>query len=87
LASDFISPSAKRVKNTNSLLDTTFYTVVRCPYGSIVGYKTTDWTYPSTGGELIMNVGDTVTTALNAICKVFDNEYEYFYDVDGRFIF
>jgi hypothetical protein len=54
LASDYISTTAKLIKNTNSLLDTTYYTVVKCSYGSVVGYKTTDWTYPSEGGELIM---------------------------------
>lgn len=87
LASDYISTTAKLIKNTDNILDITYYTIVKCSYGSIVGYRTTDWTYPSEGGELIINAGQTVTQALDAICNVFDNEYEYFYDVEGRFIF
>lgn len=87
LASDYISTTAKLIKNTNSLLDTTYYTVVKCSYGSVVGYKTTDWTYPSEGGELIMQVGSTIVNALDQICNIFDNEYEYFYNLDGKFVF
>lgn len=87
LTSDYISVSAQRVKSTNSMLDTTFYTVVKCPYGSVVGYRTTDWTYPSKNGELIMDVGTTVMNALDKICEAFDNTYEYFYDTEGQFIF
>ena len=87
MMSDYVSLNAQRVKSTNSLLDTTFYTVVKCSYGSILGYRTTDWTYPSEGGELVMDVGTTVTNALDKICEAFDNTYEYFYDVEGKFIF
>ena len=87
MMSDYVSVGAQRVKSTNSLLDTTLYTVVKCSYGSVLGYRTTDWTYPSTGGELVMDVGSTVTNALDKICAAFDNTYEYFYDVEGRFIF
>ena len=87
LASNYISTTAKLIKNTDNILDTTYFTIVKCSYGSIVGYRTTDWTYPSEGGELIINAGQTVTQALDSICNVFDNEYEYFYDIDGRFVF
>ena len=45
----------------DSILDRTFYTVVKCSYGSVVGYRTTDFTYPADDGELIMNVGETIT--------------------------
>jgi len=61
LASDYISTTAKLIKNTDNILDMTYYTIVKCSYGSIVGYRTTDWTYPSEGGELIINAGQTVT--------------------------
>lgn len=87
MMSDYVSYDAQRVKSTNSLLDTTFYTVVKCSYGTVLGYRTTDWTYPSEGGELVMDVGTTVTNALDKICEAFDNIYEYFYDVEGKFIF
>lgn len=50
---------------------------------SDVGYIYTPFTYP---GELISNIGDTVTSVLDTICSTLGN-YEYFYDVDGNFIF
>ena len=87
LSSEFIQLSAKRVKTTDSILDRTFYTVVKCSYGSVVGYRTTDFTYPADDGELIMNVGETITQALDKICQVFGDEYEYFYNLDGQFVF
>ena len=87
LSSEFIQLSAKRIKTTDSILDRTFYTVVKCSYGSVVGYRTTDFTYPADDGELIMNVGETITQALDKICQVFGDEYEYFYNLDGQFVF
>lgn len=52
-------------------------------YGQDIGYKATDFTYP---GELVLNAGDTVATLLDKISKMLGN-YEYFYDIDGNFIF
>jgi hypothetical protein len=52
-------------------------------YGEDVGYEETDFTYPS---ELILEAGDTVTTLLDKIVETLGN-YEYFYDLDGRFVF
>lgn len=52
-------------------------------YNDDVGYKPTKFTYP---GELILNAGDTVITLLDKIKNILGN-YEYFYDVEGRFIF
>ncbi len=52
-------------------------------YGEDAGYQETDFTYP---GELILNAGDTVVTLLDKIRDLLGN-YEYFYDVQGRFIF
>ena len=51
--------------------------------GDDAGYEMTDFTYP---GELVINAGDTVVTVLDKIVDVLGN-YEYFYDVDGHFIF
>lgn len=48
-----------------------------------VGYKETPFTYP---GELILGPGETVVSLLDKICQTLGN-YEYFYDVEGRFIF
>ena len=52
-------------------------------YGEDVGFIYTDFTYPS---ELIGDAGSTVCTILDAIKNTLGN-YEYFYDVDGNFIF
>ncbi len=52
-------------------------------YGQDVGYTLTDFTYP---GDLIGNAGDTVVTILDQIKNTLGN-YEYFYDVDGNFVF
>ena len=52
-------------------------------YGEDVGFVYTDFTYP---GELIGDAGSTVCTILDAIKNTLGN-YEYFYDVDGNFIF
>lgn len=52
-------------------------------YGKDAGYQETDFTYP---GELVLNAGDTVVTLLDKIKNVLSN-YEYYYDIEGRFIF
>lgn len=52
-------------------------------YNEDVGYQYTDFTYP---GELISNVGDSVTSVLDAIASTLGN-FEYFYDVEGNFVF
>ena len=52
-------------------------------YNDEVGYIYTDLVYP---GELISNIGESVTSVLDKICSVMGN-FEYFYDIEGRFIF
>lgn len=52
-------------------------------YGDNIGYRQTDFTYP---GELILAAGDTVVSLLDKICNILGN-FEFFYDIDGRFIF
>ena len=51
--------------------------------GQDVGYIYTDFIYP---GELIADAGSSVTDMLDQIIQVLGN-YEYFYDLDGNFIF
>ena len=51
--------------------------------GEEVGYIYTDFTFP---GELIGEPGNTVCTILDKIRDTLGN-YEYFYDIDGNFIF
>ena len=52
-------------------------------YNEDVGYVYTDFVYP---GTLISNIGDNVGTILERVKNTLGN-YEYFYDVDGNFIF
>lgn len=56
---------------------------IQCSYGENAGYKYTDFTYP---GELVLSAGNTVVTLLDKIVSTLGN-YEYYYDLDGRFIF
>ena len=52
-------------------------------YGDDIGYIYTDFIYPE---ELIGDAGSTVCDILDQIKNTLGN-YEYFYDIDGNFIF
>lgn len=52
-------------------------------YGDTVGYRLTDLTY---AGDLILSAGSTITQMLDALVKML-GEFEYFYDLQGRFVF
>ena len=52
-------------------------------YGEDIGYIYTDFTYP---GELIGDAGNSVCDILDTIKDTLGN-YEYFYDLDGNFVF
>ena len=56
---------------------------LKISYGDTAGYRTTDLTY---AGELIASVGESVTSVLDKI-KDMLVEFEYFYDVEGHFVF
>lgn len=56
-------------------------------YNDFVGYKLEDFIFPSSNG-LEVNAGDNVCTVLdNIINQIGSNYYEYFYDIDGNFVF
>ena len=59
------------------------YTIIKVERGDVVGYRITDLVYP---GDLISNIGESVTSMLDKIVSML-GEFEYFYDLDGRFIF
>lgn len=61
----------------------TLYTVAPMQSGETAGYRVTELTYP---GELISSIGESLTSILDKIKNMLGN-FEYFYDVDGRFIF
>ena len=59
------------------------YYVAKVEYGQTAGYRVTDLVY---AGDLLANIGESVVTILDKI-KAMLVEFEYFYDVDGRFVF
>jgi hypothetical protein len=64
-------------------INQTKYHVAKIEYGQTAGYKEIDLVYPS---ELAANAGESVVSALDKIKNML-GDYEYFYDVYGRFIF
>ena len=59
------------------------YYIIKITTGQTCGYRMTDITY---AGDLIANVGETVVSILDKICKML-GDFEYYYDTDGKFIF
>ena len=59
------------------------YTVAVIAAGETTGYRMTDLVY---NGDLISSVGETLTSMLDKIKNML-GDFEYFYDVDGHFIF
>lgn len=59
------------------------YYVAKLEYGSTPGYRLTDLTY---AGDLILNVGETITSLLDKIKNML-GDFEYFYNLDGKFVF
>lgn len=55
----------------------------RVDYGQTAGYRLTDLTY---AGDLIANIGESITSVLDKIKNML-SEFEYFYDLDGQFVF
>ena len=74
---------ADNIEFTMNLSKTEGKTYRAFSYGDDVGYILTDFTYP---GELISNAGDTICSVLDKIKNTLGN-YEYFYDIDGNFVF
>ena len=87
LSENMVNRKAKKLKATNNSADNTYYTIAKKSFGSILGYRMTESIYPSENGELIVSPGETVVSVLDKICNTFGNEYEYFYDLNGHFIF
>lgn len=60
------------------------YTIGRVTYGQLAGYKLHALVYPD---DLIGNIGEDIASAvLDPICNML-GDFEYFYDLDGRFVF
>ena len=70
--------------NFKLLLDSNIvYKISKIQYGDTAGYHRTPLTY---AGDLILNAGEALTSLLDKIVAML-GEYEYFYNLDGQFIF
>lgn len=80
--------SGDYIENEIFKIDDIYYRIIKfCEYGDTAGYRKTDLTYAGNGnGELIVESGAAVSSALNKIVDML-GEFEYFYDIYGRFIF
>ena len=59
------------------------YVIAKIDCGETAGYTEGELVYPS---DLIANIGESITSVLDKI-KNFLGEFEYFYNIDGQFIF
>ena len=59
------------------------FQIIQIDYGMTCGYRLTDLTYVS---DLVLNVGDGITSMLDKIVSMLGN-FEYFYNLDGQFVF
>ena len=75
LSPDIIYENEKRI--------TVRYSTTKLEAGHAAGYRTTELVY---AGELISSIGESLTSMLDKI-KSMLGAFEYFYDLDGRFIF
>ena len=81
---DEISPSKVRLEDGEKAKE---YYIIKIEYGETAGYKLVDGTGKLVyAGDLIMNLGESVTAALDKIIQMLGN-YEYFYNNVGQFIF
>lgn len=88
LASYLIQPSladenGEWIEGTTFVLNEKNYQVLKIEYGETAGYEKTELTY---AGDLVAGVGENVTAILDKIKNML-GEYEYFYDLDGKFRF
>lgn len=80
--SEPLSSGTERLIEDN-IEDIKIYTVSKFEYGDDIGYRLTDLVYT---GDLVSNVGDSLTSVLDKI-KTMLGDFEYFYDLEGHFVF
>ena len=73
-----ITPTIVKFEKANA-----YYSIAELKTGQAAGYRPTELTYT---GKLISSIGESITSILDKI-KTMLGEYEYFYDLDGRFVF
>ena len=74
------NPKPLYFKNGNNYDE---YIFAKVEFGQTAGYRISDLIY---AGDLIANVGESITSVLDKIKNMLV-EFEYFYDLDGRFVF
>ena len=65
------------------LINNILYSVTKMDSMSTAGYRLTDLIY---AGDLISSIGESLTSILDKIKNMLGS-FEYFYDIDGKFIF
>ena len=60
-----------------------YYYFAKVEYGQTAGYRFTDLIY---AGDLIANIGESLTSVLDKIKNMLV-EFEYFYNLEGQFVF
>lgn len=64
-------------------INKTVYSATKLNYGNVAGYRETPLVY---AGELISSIGESLTSILDKIKNML-GAFEYFYNLDGRFVF
>lgn len=78
-----VEPASGTTTPTPITVDGEQWYFAKVEFGHTAGYRKTNLTYP---GDLIGNVGESVTSILDKIKNML-GEFEYFYDLDGHFVF
>ena len=78
-----VSPMIGKKEPAIVVIEGKNYYVAKVSYGETAGYRYTELTY---AGDLIGNVGESITSILDKIKNML-GDFEYFYDLDGQFIF
>ena len=81
--SSLINSSVDPTRVRMSTSSDEYYHILKFEYGDLAGYRTTDLVY---AGELVGNIGESLTSILDKIKNMLD-EFEYFYNIDGKFVF
>lgn len=64
------------------------YYVAKAENGQTAGFRKTELTWPGAkNNQLVGNIGESLTSILDKINNILYNDFEYFYDIEGHFIF
>ena len=61
-----------------------YFLIYKLSYGDIAGYEATPMVY---NDDLIAQPGETISSVLDKIVQMLGDTYEYFYNLEGQFIF